>query len=49
MSSEEQEAVANGAVYMPYKLGYIYEQTGLTRHQITINGDVTEGEKRISK
>ena len=48
MNSEEQKAVTNGAVYMPYKLGYIYEQTGLTRHQITINGNVTEGEKRIS-
>jgi hypothetical protein len=48
MSSEEQKAIANGAVYIPYKLGYIYEQTGLTRHQITINGDVAEGERRIS-
>ena len=48
MSKENQLAIIKNAEYFPYKLGYIYEQSGLTRHQITCHGDVMKGERRIT-
>ena len=48
MTSEQQTTVTDMAEYFPYKLGYIYEQSGFTRHQITCGGDVMEGERRIT-
>jgi hypothetical protein len=48
MSKEDQINIDANVEYYPYKLGYIYEQSGLLRHQITINGDVLEGERRVT-
>ena len=48
MSKKDQIKITKTAEYFPYKLGYIYEQNGMLRHQITCNGDVTEGERRVT-
>lgn len=48
MSKEEQLSVSKEAKYLPYKLGHMYEQTGFTRHQITLAGDAEKGERRIT-
>ena len=34
--------------YFPYKVGYMYEQDGLLRHQITVGGDIMENEMRVT-
>ena len=48
MSKEDQIKVKEMAEYFPYKLGYIYEQSGMLRHQITVGGQVLYNERRIT-
>ena len=48
MSKKDQIKVTETAEYFPYKLGYIYEQDGMLRHQITVGGDILENERRIT-
>lgn len=48
MTKEQQIRIAKTAKYFPYKLGYVYEQDGFVRHQITCGGDVEAGERRIT-
>ena len=48
MNSEEQSIVTKHAKYFPYKQGYVYEQDGSVRHQITCGGNVFKGERRIT-
>ena len=48
MSKEDQIKVTNNAEYYPYKLGHMYEQSGMIRHQITVKGEVLENERRIT-
>jgi len=48
MSKEDQVKITETAEYFPYKLGYIYEQDGMLRHQITVGGDILENERRIT-
>ena len=48
MNKKTQLAITKNSEYFPYKLGYIYEQGGMLRHQITCNGDVMEGERRVT-
>ena len=48
MNKEDQELLKETAIYSPYKLGYIYEHTGLITHQITVQDGVKKGEKRIT-
>jgi hypothetical protein len=48
MNKEDQKLLKETAVYFPYKLGYIYEHTGLIKHQITVQDGVEKGEKRIT-
>ena len=48
MDKETQLTIIKNTEYFPYKLGYIYEQNGMLRHQITCGGDVMKGEKRIT-
>ena len=48
MNEQDQLAANNKAIYFPYKQGYIYEQDGATRHQITCGGDVLKNERRIT-
>jgi len=48
MNKDQQAIITDTAEYFPYKLGFIYEQSGFTRHQITCGGNVMEGERRIT-
>tara|TARA_R110000765_G_scaffold419529_1_gene523813 strand:+ start:84 stop:881 length:798 start_codon:yes stop_codon:yes gene_type:complete len=48
MDKESQLAITKNAEYFPYKLGYVYEQNGMLRHQITCGGNIMEGERRIT-
>ena len=48
LDEKNQLKVTESAEYFPYKLGYIYEQSGLTRHQITCKGEVMENERRVT-
>ena len=48
MDKESQLNITKNAEYFPYKLGYIYEQDGMLRHQITCGGDIMEEERRIT-
>ena len=48
MKDEDQKLIKETAIYIPYKLGYIYEHTGLLMHQIAVKDGVKEKEKRIT-
>jgi len=48
MDKLEQKTTKEGATYIPYKEGYIYEQSGHMFHQIAEGGDMEENEKRIT-
>tara|TARA_Y100000592_G_scaffold73797_1_gene114975 strand:- start:670 stop:1467 length:798 start_codon:yes stop_codon:yes gene_type:complete len=48
INKKTQLAITKTAEYFPYKLGYVYEQDGMLRHQITCNGDIIDGERRIT-
>ena len=48
LSTRDQIKVTENSEYFPYKLGYMYEQDGLLRHQITVGGDVMENERRVT-
>ena len=48
MNKEQQSIITETAKYFPYKLGCVYEQSGFTRHQITCDGDIMEGERRVT-
>jgi len=48
MSVKDQIRVIKNSEYFPYKLGYMYEQDGLLRHQITVGGDIMENERRVT-
>ena len=48
IDKESQLLITKNAEYFPYKLGYIYEQDGMLRHQITCNGDIMKGERRVT-
>ena len=47
-SIEEQNTLKEEAVYIPYRIGYIYEHTGDLYHQIATEGNFNEGEMRIT-
>ena len=48
MKKDDQELLKETAIYIPYKLGYIYEHTGLLMHQITVQDSVEDKERRIT-
>jgi hypothetical protein len=48
MSDKQKLIVSSSSEYYPYKLGYMYEQSGMLRHQITVGGIVLENERRIT-
>ena len=48
MSKKDQIKITKTAEYFPYRLGYIYEQDGMLRHQINCNGDIMKGERRVT-
>ena len=48
INEKTQLAITKNAEYFPYKLGYIYEQDGMLRHQITCKDDILIGERRIT-
>ena len=48
MGARDQLRVINSSEYFPYKVGYMCEQDGLLRHQITVGGDIMENEMRVT-
>ena len=47
-SSDMQKILEREAVYIPYKIGHIYEHIGDVYHQIATEGNFNPGEKRIT-
>ena len=47
-SSDMKELLEETALYVPYKIGYIYEHTGEVYHQIATEEDFNIGEMRIT-
>lgn len=48
LSENNKKELEEKFIYIPYKIGYIYEHTGDMYHQIATEGTFMSGEKRIT-